>query len=235
MWEFVMGKILTRRVPLKGRDAPRVCFGCFRPRKKVQFSEKQYRLSTTYNHGEYWRRRCWDCLRRFYHPQLADTEAREKFHRQVMCGTCRCLRFADEDCRGCEVNKDKIAEWTRMKRLKMERKAKSQSIWDNDALLPVWWEEAAWGEQPENDDLWEEGIGLCFEMLEFEDDGAFREDGVRGSKSPPTDVDKLKGSSTSNSNLTTMESEVWESGPRADEALFSRDHGAVSGVVVAAH
>ncbi|KAK4033783.1 hypothetical protein C8A01DRAFT_19319, partial [Parachaetomium inaequale] len=221
MWEFVMEKILRRGVPLGRWDAPRVCFGCFRPRKRVQFSENQYHLSRTYNHGEYWRRRCWECLRRFYHPQLADTEARERFHRQVMCGTCRCLRFADEDCWGCEVNKDKIAEWTRMKRLKMAAKAESQSMWDNDALLPVWWEGVASADQPESDDLWEEGLGLCFDRLGFGDDHSLQEDGVREQEALSPDVDDPEPSSTANSNLTTIISDVRESGPREDEAPFS--------------
>ena len=152
-----------------------------------------------------------------------------------MCGECRCLRFVDEECWGCEVNKDKIAEWAERKRLKMAKKVKSQSIWDNDALFPVWWEGDATAGQPESADIWEEGLGLCFDRLGFGHDGPFEENGVGEPEDLAFDVDDPEPRCTASSTLTAIASDIWESGPSESGALFSLDHGPVSGAVVAAH
>ncbi|EAQ84807.1 predicted protein [Chaetomium globosum CBS 148.51] len=144
MWEFVMDVMQRRQQSLGWRLVPRACFGCFRVREKEQFSPQQYRLSRKYNHGEYWRRRCWECLRRFYHPQLADTEARARFHRQVLCGVCKCLRYADEDCRGCVVKSAQIAEWQRLSELSGKKRVpRVDWMTDADVMVPSWLDEEA--------------------------------------------------------------------------------------------
>jgi hypothetical protein len=141
MWEFVM-RVIQRRQPLGGHEAPRACFGCFRVRERKQFSPQQYRLSRKYNQGEYWRRRCWECLRRFYHPQLADVEARARFHRQVLCGVCKCLRYADEDCHGCVARSAQIAEWAMLRELSgKKRMPGSEWMADADVIVPPWLDE----------------------------------------------------------------------------------------------
>ncbi|KAK4155609.1 hypothetical protein C8A00DRAFT_13387, partial [Chaetomidium leptoderma] len=163
MWKFVMERLKgsSRHLGRWGsRSGPRACFGCFRPRTKAHFSPAQYQLSSGVGNGEYWRRRCWECLRRFYHPRLADTEARARFDRQVLCGVCRCLRYRDEDCHGCEVRQDEIAEWARRR---SEKQAAKHDYWEeSDPALQLLDEDApaaSTGEQPESDDLWGEGTG----------------------------------------------------------------------------
>lgn len=105
MWEFVEGRLQAiereeRAMKTWWRRKKQICFGCFRPRLWHQFSPQQRKLSQM----DRLRRRCWECLRRFYHPQLADTEARDKFNKfssNVICRRCNLLRFPDENCRGC--------------------------------------------------------------------------------------------------------------------------------------
>ncbi|KAH6842697.1 hypothetical protein B0I37DRAFT_382576 [Chaetomium sp. MPI-CAGE-AT-0009] len=137
MWEFVM-EVFMRRRPSIWQTTRRVCFGCFRIRENRHFSEQQYNLPGKLDSGEYWRRRCWECLRRFYHPRLSDAEARARFHRQVLCGECRCLRYVDEDCHGCVVKSDQIAEEARRKRQREEKREEAERIWDNDSVVPSW-------------------------------------------------------------------------------------------------
>ena len=148
MWEFVMERIRLRH-PLWSRDAPRACFGCFRVRAKGQFSPQQNRLSRRFNTGDYWRRRCWECLRRFYHPQLADVEARARFHRQALCRVCKCLRYVDEDCRGCVVRSAQVAEWARLRELSGKKRTPgSEWMVDADVIVPSWLDEEATATEP---------------------------------------------------------------------------------------
>ncbi|KAK3292424.1 uncharacterized protein B0H64DRAFT_406629 [Chaetomium fimeti] len=158
MWEFVMERAKRPRPrSLIWHPHPRACFGCFRIREKRHFSDKQYRLSRKLCSGEYWRRRCWECLRRFYHPQLADADARARFHRQVLCETCNCLRYVDEDCHGCELKSEQIAEWTRLKRQKAEAKRKAVCMWDSDYIMPSWLNEEDTATEPDQAAVTEAG------------------------------------------------------------------------------
>ncbi|KAH6617145.1 hypothetical protein F5144DRAFT_585584 [Chaetomium tenue] len=165
MWKFVMYMHRLRYVEwLESSDwsqgSPRACFGCFRVRQKEQFSPQQYHLggrARKFTKGEYWRRRCWECLRRFYHPQLADAEARARFHRQVLCGVCNCLRYVDEDCRGCVVRSARIAECRRLKELSA-KKRRPGFDWMKRAnvMVPSWLdEEATTAEEPDEAEVTE--------------------------------------------------------------------------------
>ena len=173
MWEFVMERTKALRTlarfdwnwARRVRGEPRACFGCFRPRTRDQFSYPQFRPTDKWNKGDYWRSRCWGCLRRFYHPQLADEEARARFDRQIICKVCRGMRYKDEDCGGCFVRRDEIAEWMR---LGQEKKAmrSSSNFWEEaETALPL-----EWFDEGPSSDVWEEGIGTCLERLLFGDE-----------------------------------------------------------------
>ena len=171
MWEFVMERTRALRTVARvdwtrrTRGEPRACFGCFRPRTRAQFSYPQFRPADKWNKGDYWRSRCWECLRRFYHPQLADAEARARFDRQIICKVCRGMRYKDEDCGGCFVRRDEIAEWVRLGREKKATRSGS-NFWDEaETALPL-----EWFEEGQSLDVWEEGFGTCLERLWFGDE-----------------------------------------------------------------
>lgn len=161
MWELVLER--TKVVQREWDRAMEPCFGCFRPRTWKQFPRTQYYLSGTRKKGqEYWRRRCWECLRRFYHPHLADAEARDRFQRQTLCRECKCLRYSDEPCRGCVVHAEKVAEWVRLRKLK-GRPRKQQELWgDEEDVLVRWFAEDVFvetgDEEPEHDEREDDAV-----------------------------------------------------------------------------
>jgi hypothetical protein len=132
MGVYVMKGMSARRAGTGGLQwRPTACYGCFRLRNFRHFSPEQWELHSWSVRGDFTRRRCWECLRKFYHPQLADVAARERCHRQALCGACECLRFKDEDCKGCVVYKDKI-ERARLRGLKNAAKGPSTIFWDEE-------------------------------------------------------------------------------------------------------
>lgn len=137
-------------------------------RKREQFSPKQYYVSSKLSNGEYWRRRCWECLRRFYGPpHQVDQVARARFESQFICPVCKSMRRKGEDCSWCWLNRDKVAEWARLREAKRVAKG-SYNFWggEDDAVVPRWFdEEVPLGGAPEDDDDGEEGIGPCLERL----------------------------------------------------------------------
>ncbi|GAB1316110.1 hypothetical protein MFIFM68171_06320 [Madurella fahalii] len=160
-WRFVRERLRKGAGERIRGDPPLACFGCFRVRSKRHFSRQQHDVSSPSGRREGWRRRCWECLRRFYHPVLADVEARERFNRQVLCARCKCLRYVDEDCVGCVGVND---------------------FWDGAESLADWFEAAAVSANSEalpaqDDDVWDEGIGLWLDNVGFgEGDSSRRED-----------------------------------------------------------
>lgn len=155
MWSFVMERTRAWRRRDKehryrwcsrrwGWCGPRACFGCFRPRTRDQFSCAQFRLKEHWMKGDYWRGRCWECLRRFYHPQLADAEARARFDRQIMCGVCNGMMYKDEDCLGCFARRDEYAEWARLRRAKMATRRGPDLLEEPEGFVPVACLEGLW-------------------------------------------------------------------------------------------
>jgi predicted Fe-S protein YdhL (DUF1289 family) len=195
MWAFVMARMKAMQRPTTWWSGSRACFGCFRVRPERHFSPEQYALSYLTRGREYRRRRCWECLRRFYHPRQADAKARERFHRQEMCGVCKCMRYRDEDCRGCVVLKDEIAEWARRKREKMSNRGKSFDIWQETGnFIPSQWfsEDSGAvneGSESDTDDVWDEGIGPCLKILGLEDEAFPSEHIVSDPQSCSSDLD----------------------------------------------
>jgi predicted Fe-S protein YdhL (DUF1289 family) len=223
MWEFVMARMRAMGPFSTWWSGPRACFGCFRVRKERHFSGEQYGLSSRPTRGgEYWRRRCWECLRRFYHPRLADVKARERFHRQEICAVCKCMRYGDEDCRGCVVRKDEIAEWARRKREKMANRGKSYDVWEESVIPSHWFSEdlGPVNEGSESDDVWDEGIGSCLEILGFGNGESPSE--LTGSDSEPclTDPDDSAGSSSAQSSPVTVVTDVWGMMPKGEEPFL---------------
>ncbi|KAK3987288.1 hypothetical protein QBC44DRAFT_295430 [Cladorrhinum sp. PSN332] len=110
----------TERSRLGAPDWSRPCLGCFRRREDRHFSKKQWQWSWRAQDHRCWRARCWECLRRFYHPQLGDKEALARFNRQQMCEWCDSLRYRDEPCEGCVVKADMVERRTRKRGERME-------------------------------------------------------------------------------------------------------------------
>ncbi|KAL2131490.1 hypothetical protein VTI74DRAFT_4955 [Chaetomium olivicolor] len=155
MWEFVNERMNVNGWGPRDWNVPVACAGCFRPRKRSQFSFNQLYPRRAATKGEaIWRRRCWECLRRFYHPHLADTEARDRFNRQTQCRRCKGLRYVDEDCRGCGLRMEDIEEWARIKRAKIEARG-NHDVWEESEPLFQWFDEATTASsQQENYDIW---------------------------------------------------------------------------------
>ncbi|KAL2126206.1 hypothetical protein VTI74DRAFT_1476 [Chaetomium olivicolor] len=167
MWEFVKERTKVNGWGTEDWDMPAACAGCFRVRKRDQFSFNQLYPRAAIKGEAVWRRRCWECLRRFYHPQRADTEARDRFHRQTQCRVCRGLKYVDEDCRGCGLRKEVMEEWARIKRAEIEARG-DPDVWEDSGCLFPWSDEkgetAADSEQA-NYDFWEDSECLfeCFD------------------------------------------------------------------------
>ncbi|KAK1754008.1 hypothetical protein QBC47DRAFT_429488 [Echria macrotheca] len=84
---------------------PRICHGCWRVRDLSKFSANQ--LSYPEEMG--WRRRCRNCLWRFYGPDR-DAEAAGRWARLERCIVCLELKEEGEGCEGCVVFEKRMAE-----------------------------------------------------------------------------------------------------------------------------
>jgi hypothetical protein len=232
---FSMGAYLMEWMSALGEDTddlwwrPMACYGCFRLKNGRHFSPEQLNIHSGSLRGDFTRRRCWECLRRFYHPQLADVAARERFNRQALCGVCKCLRFKDEDCKGCVVHKDEI-EWARLRELKNARKGAIKLFWDEEDEYVLRLDEdtatmvVVYDSEP--DILFtifdEDPPVLVDDELESDllpVDGV-DEDRISDSEPSLTDVDDAgEGSSTAHSSPITVADVSWEQAPKEDEAL----------------
>lgn len=191
-WEFMMGRRKQGAGPWYRGYPPRPCFGCFRLRSKKQISLQQYYTTWPSTLREDWRRRCWECLRRFYHPVLADVEARERFDRQGICQRCRCLRYVDEDCAGCVARADVIAAWEKARREKLANRG-TYDLWGGAEELVDWFDEPgiSSGGEPlpaQADDVWDQGIGPWLDNVGL-GDGDSSPSGDSTSSSDPASAD----------------------------------------------
>ncbi|KAJ4287442.1 hypothetical protein N0V88_007715 [Collariella sp. IMI 366227] len=172
MWKFLREMTIAKWWGGEGFGQPRMCFGCFRPRTVEQFSSKQYSRPRAAQGQGYWRRRCWECVQRFHHPQLPDVDARDRFYRQKWCHRCQSLRFVDEDCLGCESRTPAVLAAERLAWVRKEERA--LGFWDRVADEPFEWLEdgqaieilgewfnefSGFSTQSGNNDLWDDTCG----------------------------------------------------------------------------
>ncbi|KXX77794.1 hypothetical protein MMYC01_204097 [Madurella mycetomatis] len=210
-WEFMMERLKKGAGEWYRGYSPRACFGCFRLRSKEQISWQQYDTTWPSMLRETWRRRCWECLRRFYHPVLADVEARERFNRQGICSRCRCLRYVDEDCAGCVARADVIAGWDKVKREKLANRG-TYDLWDGAEKLVDWFDEpvVSSGGEPlpvQDDDVWDQGIGLWLDSVGLGNgDSSPSEESASSSDPASTDGDSTgAGNSTAGASQSSWQ------------------------------
>ncbi|KAK4234154.1 hypothetical protein C8A03DRAFT_38081 [Achaetomium macrosporum] len=226
MWKFVMARV---EMWWWFHSGSKSCFWCFRIRSISQFSREQWNHWgwSSFKGGEYWRQRCWECLRRFYHPQLADTEARERFNRQVLCDVCKCLRYRGEECQGCVVRNDAITERERRRRQKLAAKS-DYDFWEGgDVLLLVTGDSDVGRPEPvlqwaiggpPGDDLSDERkIEPWFRNVGPEDEGSVGGSSAAASESDTPGLSGLgEGASSADLSLISLTTDVQRSNPEVN-------------------
>ncbi|KAK4460750.1 hypothetical protein QBC42DRAFT_347770 [Cladorrhinum samala] len=167
-------------------DWRRPCFGCFRRREDEQFSRAQWTWVCNVKNENFWRARCWECLRRFHCPLgTGDKDALARFRRQEMCIWCGCLKWADEDgCEGCLVNKDMVARRKEVRVGRMMARAEGDLLSEDSESqdLALWFRNVELGDDsPGSGEAGEEpiggdfGLGGLFEAFEMEEEEEERE------------------------------------------------------------
>jgi len=122
-------RFLDQQLRLRRREDFLACYGCWRLKPRDGFSDIQQQL-TDLDKSWYFGRRCQACLQLFY-GQGKDTEAGQaawlRFKRQGVCTRCRKMRYWDEECEGCLIDAERLAEKDRQAAVKRKQRGERDS------------------------------------------------------------------------------------------------------------
>ncbi len=146
MHEFMEKMRFRRRKP--GYDWPAgvfrwrqdlACFGCWRYKPQHKFTQTQVNITDQGGRDRAYARRCNNCLGKFYGWGVRTAEgqaALARWKRLVLCERCRCLRYGDEECEGCELRSEELKEKERKDAEKVrERERRKQG--EHDGVVNV--------------------------------------------------------------------------------------------------